>query len=182
MVEMLEANNALRYATENSLIIFDEIGRGTATFDGMAIAQSMIEYIATSIKCITLFSTHYHELTFLEEKNLGIKNVHASASIENDNLVFLYRIKPGRSNKSYGINVAKLAKLPDAILNRANTLLKSLEENNIEHHLSSDKVKEAPIVTRSEVEKYLDKIDPMTLSPLDALSTLIELKKLNESR
>ena len=182
MVEMLEANNALRYATENSLIIFDEIGRGTATFDGMAIAQSMIEYIATSIKCITLFSTHYHELTFLEEKNLGIKNVHASASIENDNLVFLYRIKPGRSNKSYGINVAKLAKLPDAILNRANTLLESLEENNIEHHLSSDKVKEAPIVTRSEVEKYLDKIDPMTLSPLDALSTLIELKKLNESR
>ena len=182
MVEMLEANNALRYATENSLIIFDEIGRGTATFDGMAIAQSMIEYIATSIKCITLFSTHYHELTFLEEKNLGIKNVHASASIENDNLVFLYRIKPGRSNKSYGINVAKLAKLPDAILNRANTLLKSLEENNIEHHLSSDKVKEAPIVTRSEVEKYLDKIDLMTLSPLDALSTLIELKKLNESR
>ena len=118
----------------------------------------------------------------MEEKNLGIKNVHASASIENDNLVFLYRIKPGRSNKSYGINVAKLAKLPDAILNRANTLLKSLEENNIEHHLSSDKVKEAPIVTRSEVEKYLDKIDPMTLSPLDALSTLIELKKLNESR
>ena len=182
MVEMLEANNALRYATENSLIIFDEIGRGTATFDGMAIAQSMIEYIATSIKCITLFSTHYHELTFLEEKNLGIKNVHASASIENDNLVFLYRIKPGRSNKSYGINVAKLAKLPDAILNRANTLLESLEENNIEHHLSSDKVKEVPIVTRSEVEKYLDKIDPMTLSPLDALSTLIELKKLNESR
>ena len=182
MVEMLEANNALRYATEKSLIIFDEIGRGTATFDGMAIAQSMIEYIATSIKCITLFSTHYHELTFLEEKNLGIKNVHASASIENDNLVFLYRIKPGRSNKSYGINVAKLAKLPNAILNRANTLLESLEENNIEHHLSSNKIKEVPIITKSEVEKYLDKIDPMTLSPLEALSTLIELKKLNESR
>ena len=99
----------------------------------MAIAQSMIEYIATSIKCITLFSTHYHELTFLEEKNLGIKNVHASASIENDNLVFLYRIKPGRSNKSYGINVAKLAKLPDAILNRANTLLKSLEAVSYTH-------------------------------------------------
>ena len=74
------------------MIIFDEIGRGTATFDGMAIAQAMIEYIAAKIKCITLFSTHYHELTFLEEKNLGIKNVHASASIENDDLVFLYRI------------------------------------------------------------------------------------------
>lgn len=182
MVEMLEANNALRYATEKSLIIFDEIGRGTATFDGMAIAQAMIEYIATNIKCITLFSTHYHELTFLEEKNLGIKNVHASASIENDDLIFLYRIKSGRSNKSYGINVAKLAKLPDAVLNRANLLLESLEENNIEHHLNNDIVNEMPVITRSEVEKYLDEIDPMTLSPLEALSTLIELKKLNESR
>ena len=182
MVEMLEANNALRYATENSLIIFDEIGRGTATFDGMAIAQAMIEYIASSIKCITLFSTHYHELTFLEEKNLGIKNVHASASIKNDDLVFLYQIKPGRSNKSYGVNVAKLAKLPDAILNRANVLLEALEENNIEHHLSDESLKEIPVATPSVVEKYLDGIDPMTLSPLDALSTLIELKKLNESR
>ena len=180
MVEMLEANNALRFATENSLIIFDEIGRGTATFDGMAIAQAMIEYIAAKIKCITLFSTHYHELTFLEEKNLGIKNVHASASIENDDLVFLYRIKPGRSNKSYGVNVAKLAKLPDAVLNRANVLLEALEENNIEHHLSDDTLKEAPPVTVSVVEKYLEGIDPMALSPIDALSTLIELKKLNE--
>lgn len=182
MVEMLEANNALRYATENSLIIFDEIGRGTATFDGMAIAQAMIEYIASSIKCITLFSTHYHELTFLEEKKLGIKNVHASASIENDDLVFLYQIKPGRSNKSYGVNVAKLAKLPDVILNRANVLLEALEENNIEHHLSDGSLNEISVVTPSVVEKYLDGIDPMTLSPLDALSTLIELKKLNESR
>lgn len=180
MVEMLEANNALRFATENSLIIFDEIGRGTATFDGMAIAQAMIEYIADKIKCITLFSTHYHELTFLEEKDLGIKNVHASASIENDDLVFLYRIKPGRSNKSYGVNVAKLAKLPDAVLNRANVLLEALEENNIEHHLSDDTLKEVPVASVSVVEKYLDGIDPMALSPLDALSTLIELKKLNE--
>lgn len=180
MVEMLEANNALRYATKNSLIIFDEIGRGTATFDGMAIAQSMIEYIANNIKCITLFSTHYHELTFLEEKNLGIKNVHASASIENDDLVFLYQIKPGRSNKSYGVNVARLAKLPEEVLNRANVLLKALEENNIEHHLSNDQLQTEVIVQESEVEKYLENIDPMALSPLDALSTLIELKKLQD--
>ena len=178
MVEMLEANNALRYATENSLIIFDEIGRGTATFDGMAIAQAMIEYIATTIKCITLFSTHYHELTFLEEKNLGIKNVHASASIDNDNLVFLYQIKPGRSNKSYGINVAKLAKLPEVVLQRANILLTALEENNIEHHLSNDDLKIEVLPKESEVEKYLENIDPMVLSPMDALSTLIELKKM----
>lgn len=178
MVEMLEANNALRFATANSLIIFDEIGRGTATFDGMAIAQAMIEYIASKIQCITLFSTHYHELTFLEEKGLGIKNVHASASIDNDNLVFLYRIKPGRSNKSYGVNVAKLAKLPEEVLQRANVLLVALEENNIEHHLSNDNLKQEVVVKESEVEKYLESIDPMALSPIDALSTLIELKKI----
>ncbi|WP_296876412.1 DNA mismatch repair protein MutS [Thomasclavelia sp.] len=182
MVEMLEANNALRFASEKSLIIFDEIGRGTATFDGMAIAQAMIEYIAMKIKCITLFSTHYHELTFLEDKNLGIKNVHASASIENDDLVFLYRIRPGRSNKSYGVNVAKLAKLPDEVLNRANILLEALEKNNIENHLSDDSLKSEVIKTPSVVEKYLEGIDPMQLSPIDALSTLIELKKLSESR
>ncbi len=178
MVEMLEANNALRYATEKSLVIFDEIGRGTATFDGMAIAQAMIEYIARKIKCITLFSTHYHELTFLEDKGLGIKNVHASASVANDSLVFLYQIKPGRSNKSYGINVAKLAKLPEEIIQRANTLLVALEENNIEHHLSNDALNTKIIVQESEVEKYLGTIDPMSLSPMDALSTLIELQKL----
>ena len=100
MVEMLEANNALRYANENSLILFDEIGRGTATFDGMAIAQAMIEYIAKNIHCMTLFSTHYHELTFLEDKGLGIQNVHASARVDNDHLVFEYLIKKGKSNKS----------------------------------------------------------------------------------
>jgi DNA mismatch repair protein MutS len=178
MVEMLEANNALRYATERSLVIFDEIGRGTATFDGMAIAQAMIEYIATKIQCITLFSTHYHELTFLEEKELGIKNVHASASIEHDTLVFLYQIKSGRSNKSYGINVAKLAKLPEEVIQRANILLLALEENNIEHHLSNDELKTEVMIQESEVEKYVTSIDPMSLSPLDALSTLIELQKL----
>lgn len=178
MVEMLEANNALRYATEKSLVIFDEIGRGTATFDGMAIAQAMIEYIAQKIKCITLFSTHYHELTFLEEKGLGIKNVHASASVENDTLVFQYQIKPGRSNKSYGINVAKLARLPEEVIQRANTLLVALEENNIEHHLSNDALKTEVIVQESEAEKYLATIDPMVLSPMEALSTLIELQKL----
>lgn len=179
MVEMLEANNALRYASENSLILFDEIGRGTATFDGMAIAQAMIEYIATKIKCITLFSTHYHELTFLEEKELGIKNVHASATIEKDDLVFLYQIKSGKTNKSYGVNVAKLAKLPEEILSRADVLLKSLETNNIETNLINQEIV-TPIIETSEVENYLDKIDPMTLSPLDALSTLIELKKMRE--
>ena len=174
MVEMLEANNALRFASEKSLILFDEIGRGTATFDGMAIAQAMIEYIASEIHCMTLFSTHYHELTFLEDKGLGIQNVHASARVDNDHLVFEYLIKKGRSNKSYGVNVAKLAKLPDEVINRANLVLETLEENNVEDRLIEEKQVQV-IEKESEVEKYLKTIDPMAL---DALSTLIELKKL----
>ena len=153
MVEMLEANNALRYANENSLILFDEIGRGTATFDGMAIAQAMIEYIAKNIHCMTLFSTHYHELTFLEDKGLGIQNVHASARVDNDHLVFEYLIKKGKSNKSYGVNVAKLAKLPDEVIQRANRVLETLEENNVEDRLVEEKV--TIIEKESEVEKYL---------------------------
>lgn len=177
MVEMLEANNALRFASEKSLILFDEIGRGTATFDGMAIAQAMIEYIASEIHCMTLFSTHYHELTFLEDKGLGIQNVHASARVDNDHLVFEYLIKKGRSNKSYGVNVAKLAKLPDEVINRANLVLETLEENNVEDRLIEEKQVQV-IEKEREVEKYLKTIDPMALSPLDALSTLIELKKL----
>ena len=178
MVEMLEANNALRFATDHSLILFDEIGRGTATFDGMAIAQSMIEYIATHIHCMTLFSTHYHELTFLEEKHMGIQNVHASARVDNDKLVFEYMIKRGKSNKSYGVNVAKLAKLPDEVIQRANSVLTTLEENNVEDKLIEEKPQLQVIEKESEVEKYLKNIDPMALSPLDALSTLIELKKM----
>ncbi len=176
MVEMLEANNALRYATKDSLIIFDEIGRGTATFDGMAIAQSIIEYIASSIQCITLFSTHYHELTMMDD-SFHIQNVHASASIEDDHIVFLYKIKPGRSHRSYGINVAQLAKLPDEVIQRSQVILESLENNNIEKVIS-EKQEPQTIVKESVVEKALSRIDPMTLSPIEALSTLIELKKL----
>ncbi len=178
MVEMLEANNALRFASEHSLILFDEIGRGTATFDGMAIAQAMIEYIATHIRCMTLFSTHYHELTFLEDKNMGIQNVHASAKIKDDQLIFEYLIRKGKSNKSYGVNVAKLAKLPDEVIERANVVLETLEENNVEDKLTESHQQVKVVVKESEAEKYLLNIDPMTLSPLDALSTLIELKKL----
>ncbi len=176
MVEMLEANNALRYATRDSLVIFDEIGRGTATFDGMAIAQSIIEYIATNIKCITLFSTHYHELTMMDDK-FKIQNVHASASVEGDHIVFLYKIKKGRSEKSYGINVAQLAKLPHEVIERAKIILQLLEGNNVEKIVSETTTPQI-IQKESEVEKALSRLEPMSLSPLDALSTLIELKKL----
>ena len=182
MVEMLEANRAIRQATENSLVIFDEIGRGTATFDGMAIAQSMAEYLATEVKCKVLFSTHYHELTFLDERIEGIKNVHVSVMEKAKEVVFLYKIQQGRANKSYGVNVARLALLPDEILNRADTILKALEENNIEKTLQDvHEVKTMPVDTKpSPVELYLDKMDPLNMSPMEALSALMELKKLLE--
>ena len=142
----------------------------------MAIAQSMIEYISTKIQCITLFSTHYHELTMMDDK-YHIQNVHASASVENDHIVFLYKIKQGRSHKSYGINVAKLAKLPQQVIERASQILTSLEDNNIETIVNVSSNSEV-IIKESDVEKALSKIDPMSISPLEALSTLIELKKL----
>ena len=176
MVEMLEANNALRYATEDSLIIFDEIGRGTATFDGMALAQGIVEYIAKKTKALTLFSTHYHELTLMN-KDLGIKNVHASADVSNDSIKFLYKIKEGATGQSYGINVAKLAKLPDEVITRAKVILDSLQDNNMETKLEASS-KTVIVEKESAVEKMLSQIDPMQLSPIDALSTLIELKKL----
>jgi DNA mismatch repair protein MutS len=182
MVEMLEANRAIRQATKNSLVIFDEIGRGTATFDGMAIAQSMAEYLATEVKCKVLFSTHYHELTFLDERIEGIKNVHVSVMEKAKEVVFLYKIQQGRANKSYGVNVARLALLPDEILNRADTILKALEENNIEKTLQDvHEVKEVQVTSKpSPVELYLDKMDPLNMSPMEALSALMELKKLLE--
>ena len=174
MVEMLEANNALKYATENSLIIFDEIGRGTATFDGMALAQGILEYIASHNHSLTFFSTHYHELTRME--GTSIKNVHAGADVSSDSIHFLYHIEDGPSGQSYGINVAKLAKLPDEVIVRADAILKSLEDNNIEEKLQNIEV--TPVIKTSAVEETLKGIDPMSLSPLDALSTLIELKKM----
>lgn len=174
MVEMLEANNALKYASENSLIIFDEIGRGTATFDGMALAQGILEYIAQKNHSLTFFSTHYHELTRME--GIQVKNVHAGADISDDSIHFLYHIENGASGQSYGINVAKLAKLPDEVIIRADAILKSLEDNNIEEKLQS--VEEKPVIKKSPIELALQAIDPMSLSPLDALSTLIELKKM----
>ncbi len=175
MVEMLEANKALQSATENSLIVFDEIGRGTATYDGMAIAQAIIEYIVQHIHCLTLFSTHYHELTELENTLGNIKNVHASVSEDGHDIVFLYKIKTGKANKSYGVNVAKLAHLPDSLLTRANDILISLENHTVEIQSSPQEITSKE---KSMIELYLDKIDPMALSPLDALSTLIELKNM----
>ena len=130
MVEMIEAKNALVESTANSLLIFDEIGRGTSTYDGIALAQSILEYINNTIKCKTLFSTHYHELTKLENITEGIKNIHVSAKEDHGKLIFLYKINEGPIEKSYGIHVAQLAHLPNDVINGANKILKELENAN----------------------------------------------------
>ena len=128
MVEMMESKYAIENGTKNSLILLDEIGRGTSTYDGMAIAQAIIEYIHQEIGAFTLFSTHYHELTALEEKLENLENVHVSAHEENGVVTFLHKIKEGSADKSYGIHVAKLAQMPESFIKRAEQLLAQFEE------------------------------------------------------
>ena len=124
MVEMLEAQKT----TENSLIIFDEIGRGTSTYDGLALAQAMIEYVAQTSHAKTLFSTHYHELTSLDQM-LMFKNVHVAANEYQGELIFLHKVKDGAVDDSYGIQVAKLADLPNEVIDRAQVILNAFEQN-----------------------------------------------------
>ena len=178
MVEMNEANQALQNATKNSLILFDEIGRGTSTYDGMALAQAMIEYIATCIQAKTLFSTHYHELTTLEESLTNVKNYHVEVHEENDHVTFLYRVKMGKADKSYGINVAKLAKLPESVIDRAKGIQKELESTKrvVQQSLQVvEMVKTSPEV--EVIKNYLDEVDENQLTPLEALQLVHDLKK-----
>ncbi len=180
MVEMMEANNAISNATDNSLILFDELGRGTATFDGMALAQSIIEYIHGHIKAKTFFSTHYHELTDLENTLSGLKNIHVSAYEENGEITFLHKIKEGSVDKSYGIHVAKLADLPSELIDRAAQILKVYEGNEKKRDV---KIQEALpiddlIPKTSKVEEELNKIDPLEITPLEALNILYNLKNI----
>lgn len=175
MVEMLEVNHAITNATEKSLIIFDEIGRGTSTFDGMALAQAIIEYIAVNIKAITLFSTHYHELVGIASQLPGVQNVNAQVHEENDKVTFLYKIKAGAADKSYGINVARLAKIPNIVLDRAKNILKELESQDKVINGVQYIIKE--VVKENEVEKKIKAINPLNLTPLEALNLLYELKK-----
>lgn len=172
MVEMIEANYAIQYATENSLILFDELGRGTATFDGMSLAHSIIEYVHDHKKCKTLFSTHYHELTALEEQLDGLKNVHASADEKDGDVVFLHKIKSGPTDRSYGIHVAKLAHLPDDVIKRADRLLHGYENRGVVY-----KEVKVEVENNSEVIDLLKEIDIMTLNPVEALSKLYEIKQ-----
>ncbi len=177
MVEMKEANEAITNATNNSLIIFDELGRGTATYDGLSLAQAIIEYIHNNIKCKTLFSTHYHELTKLEDHFENLKNVHVSALEENGNITFLHKIKNGSVDKSYGIHVAKLANLPKSLIKRANEILNDYESNGnieIKNQISFD------LDEKDEENIVLEKLKQINLyeiTPIEALNILYELKK-----
>ena len=180
MVEMNEANHALKNATRNSFILFDEIGRGTATYDGMALAQAIVEYITTCIEAKTMFSTHYHELTSLEETHSTIKNVHVTVHEADDVITFLYKVKNGPADRSYGINVAKLADLPESVLERAKVLLKIMETQN-----ASKRNAQTQMIMMEKVPENLDKIrkllemtDPNAMTPIAALQFVADLKEI----
>lgn len=199
MVEMLEARNAIVNATENSLILFDEIGRGTSTYDGMALAQAMIEYIHEYIGAKTLFSTHYHELTVLADELSQLENIHVSAIEQNGNVVFLHKIKEGPADKSYGIHVAKLADLPKSLITRAAEILAQLEnEDNqaiavkevavpVEKHDSNQlsffaeetikPEKKSSSAKEEQVIKGIKELDILEMTPIEAMNILYQLHK-----
>ncbi len=181
MVEMSEANEALKNATERSLILFDEIGRGTSTYDGMALAQSMIEYIAACIHARTLFSTHYHELTMLADNIDGIRNVHVAVKEEADRVTFLYKVKEGSADRSYGVNVARLAGLPDAVIERAQQLQKELESKKrvVQQNFQLVEMKKEDPKTEKIIEQ-LNSVSADDLSPRQAWQMLADLQE--ESR
>mgnify|MGYP002518788685 FL=1 len=176
MIEMNEVNYALQHSSEHSLILFDEVGRGTATFDGMALAQAIIEYICDKKKAITLFSTHYHELTALANSIKGLVNLHAAVVENDDDVTFLYKMVLGATNKSYGINVARLAHLPDELLKRAKEILE-IKESNGNVIVNTNPIKAKEIIKEPEYVNDLKKINPLEMTPLEALTYLFELKR-----
>ena len=186
MVEMMEVANILKEATKNSLVILDEIGRGTSTYDGLSIAWAVAEYIADKEKCgaKTLFATHYHELTELEEKIEGIKNYSVAVKEKGEDVIFLRKIVEGGTDQSYGIHVAKLAGVPQAVVKNANQILKTLERKSV---LKNSKEKEEKNVQTGQLDMYnyklaeiaqqIDKININELTPIEALNILVKLKE-----
>ena len=182
MVEMKEANNALQDATENSLILFDELGRGTATYDGMSLAQAILEYIHDKIKAKTLFSTHYHELTILEKDLKHLKNVHVSATEENGRVTFLHKVRPGAVDKSYGIHVAALAKLPESLIQRADEILSVYEKKSVKKETFTqtslfELTEKESTPKKNELEEKIRAANPLEMTPMEALNFLYELNK-----
>ena len=186
MVEMLEANNAIKNATSNSLILFDELGRGTSTYDGMSLARAILEYVTTKIKCKTLFSTHYHELTDLDQKISQIKNVHVEASEHDGNVVFLHKLSDGAADKSYGIHVAKLAGLPSDLLKSAEEILKKYEtsakKNKGNVLIEQIAMDFSQSEENNELEEYLKTIDPIRTTPMEAINILFKIKDISNKK
>ncbi|MGI6607745.1 MAG: DNA mismatch repair protein MutS [Erysipelotrichaceae bacterium] len=183
MVEMLEANNALQNATKDSLIVFDEIGRGTSTYDGMALAQAMLEYIDAAIGAKTLFSTHYHELTALENNMERIKNKNVDVHEEDEKITFLYKVKDGRADRSYGIHVASLAKLPESVIDRAKELLSGFEQKKKHRNDQSQIIVMEKIPPHiKDVEEIMKKVDPDNITPIEALQLLATMKNKMEGK
>lgn len=180
MVEMMEANNAIENATKNSLILFDELGRGTSTYDGMSIAASILEYITDKIGCKTLFSTHYHELTHLAETQSHVKNVHVSAVEENGNVIFLHKVEDGPTDKSYGIHVAKLSGMPAELIDRANKIL-SIYESSDDRKLEVKEQISFDFDNNENCDKisaYLRNIDVNNITPKEAIDILYTIKDM----
>lgn len=187
MVEMMEVATILKEATENSLVILDEIGRGTSTYDGLSIAWAVAEYIADKEKCgaKTLFATHYHELTQLEDKLEGVKNYSIAVKEKGEDIIFLRKIISGGTDESYGVHVAKLAGVPKVVTTRANEILRSIERKNVlnEKKLEKENKKETAgqldmyNYKLAEIAHELDKIDLNQLTPIDALNTLLKMKE-----
>ena len=182
MVEMKEANRAISNATERSLILFDELGRGTATYDGMSLAQAILEYIHDTIHAKTMFSTHYHELTALEKDLKKLRNVHVSALEENGKVTFLHKVKNGAVDKSYGIHVASLAHLPNSLIERARDILDVYEKKNIKKETFTqtslfewNENDSTPKV--NPIEEKIKEINPLEMTPMEALNYLYDLKK-----
>ena len=183
---MMEVADILKEATPNSLVILDEIGRGTSTYDGLSIAWAVAEYIADKEKCgaKTLFATHYHEMTTLEEAGNGIKNYSIAVKEKGEDVIFLRKIVQGGTDQSYGIHVAKLAGVPQAVVKNANQILKTLERKSV---LKNSKEKEEKNVQAGQLDMYnyklaeiaqqIDKININELTPIEALNILVKLKE-----
>ena len=187
MVEMMEVANILKEATGNSLVILDEIGRGTSTYDGLSIAWAVAEYIEDKEKCgaKTLFATHYHELTGLEDKLEGVKNYSIAVKEKGDDVIFLRKIVTGGTDESYGVHVARLAGVPKVVTQRANEILKSIERKNVLTNKKAEKESSKQVSGQldmynfklAEIAHELDKININELTPIDALNTLVKIKE-----
>lgn len=182
MVEMTEAANILNNATQNSLIILDEVGRGTSTYDGLALAWSIVEHIVKVINARTLFATHYHELVLLEDKLPAVRNYNVQVKEENDEVLFMHKIVRGATDRSYGIYVAKISGVPASVVSRANDILAELENNQLKKVASQtidyrQQLSFGNLEIEDKVRKKIKEIDIDTLTPLEAL---LEIKKLQE--